>query len=466
MKTLLIVDDEKPTRDALRMALEESFDCYLAADLKQATQVLKSEDIDLLFTDLRLGADSGMDVLDVALSLPHPPVALMMTAYGSVDTAVEAMRRGAWHFVTKPLNLDEVELLLKRAVRSRSLEKENVKLTAENEVLKESKAKASYGLERLIGRSQQMARVASKIEQIAPTRATVLIEGESGTGKEVVAHTLHDLSGRPGEKFVAVNCAALSSQLLESELFGHEKGSFTGASQRRVGRFEQAHGGTLFLDEIGEIDAQTQVKLLRALSERTIERVGSNTPVKIDVRVIAATNRRLAEMVKEGTFREDLYFRLNVLGIEMPPLRQRKEDVVLLADSFLEEFAKENNRPLKPLTEAAMGLLYAYDWPGNVRELRTAIEHAVVMSNQSTLDVQHLPDFITGGGHTFESQSSKNTLAPEEEFNLHALERRAIQSALRETDGNRTKAAELLGISRRTLQRKLRDIPLIEQKSL
>jgi two-component system response regulator AtoC len=466
VKTLLIVDDEKPTRDALRMALEESFDCYLAADLKQATQVLKSEDIDLLFTDLRLGADSGMDVLDVALSLPHPPVALMMTAYGSVDTAVEAMRRGAWHFVTKPLNLDEVELLLKRAVRSRSLEKENVKLTAENEVLKESKAKASYGLERLIGRSQQMARVASKIEQIAPTRATVLIEGESGTGKEVVAHTLHDLSGRPGEKFVAVNCAALSSQLLESELFGHEKGSFTGASQRRVGRFEQAHSGTLFLDEIGEIDAQTQVKLLRALSERTIERVGSNTPVKIDVRVIAATNRRLAEMVKEGTFREDLYFRLNVLGIEMPPLRQRKEDVVLLADSFLEEFAKENNRPLKPLTEAAMGLLYAYDWPGNVRELRTAIEHAVVMSNQSTLDVQHLPDFITGGGHTFESQSSKNTLAPEEEFNLHALERRAIQSALRETDGNRTKAAELLGISRRTLQRKLRDIPLIEQKSL
>lgn len=463
MKTLLIVDDEKPTRDALRMALEESFDCYLAADLKQATQVLKSEDIDLLLTDLRLGADSGMEVLDVALSLPHPPVSLMMTAYGSVDTAVEAMRRGAWHFVTKPLNLDEVELLLKRAVRSRSLEKENVKLAAENEVLKESKAKASYGLERLIGRSPQMARVASKIEQIAPTRATVLIEGESGTGKEVVAHTLHDLSGRPGEKFVAVNCAALSSQLLESELFGHEKGSFTGASQRRVGRFEQAHGGTLFLDEIGEIDAQTQVKLLRALSERTIERVGSNTPVKIDVRVIAATNRRLAEMVKEGTFREDLYFRLNVLGIEMPPLRQRKEDVVLLANSFLEEFAKENNRPLKPLTEAAMGLLCSYDWPGNVRELRTAIEHAVVMSNQSTLDVQHLPDFITGGGHRFESKSAKNTLAPEEEFNLHALEQRAIQSALRETDGNRTKAAELLGISRRTLQRKLRDIPLIEQ---
>ena len=462
MKTLLIVDDEKATRDGLRMALEESFDCYVAADLKQAKQVLSSEDVDLLLTDLRLGADSGMEVLDAALALPPPPVALMMTAYGSVDTAVEAMRRGAWHFVTKPLNLDEVELLLKRAVRNRTLEKENVKLVAENETLKESKATASHGLNRLIGRSALMAKVAAKIEQIASTRATVLIEGESGTGKEVVAHALHDLSGRPGEKFVGVNCAALSSQLLESELFGHEKGAFTGASQRRVGRFEQAHGGTLFLDEIGEIDAQTQVKLLRALSERTIERVGSNTPIQVDVRIIAATNRSLAGMVEEGSFREDLYFRLNVLGIVMPPLRARREDIVLLANSFLSEFAQENGRPEKPLTEAAMKSLLSYGWPGNVRELRTAIEHAVVMSNQSELDIQHLPDFVSGLGHHFESSSVKNTLAPKEEFNLHALEQRAVQGALRVTDGNRTKAAELLGISRRTLQRKLRDVPLID----
>ena len=465
MKTLLIVDDEKATRDGLRMALEESFDCYVAADLKQAKQVLNSEDVDLLLTDLRLGADSGMEVLDAALTLPHPPVALMMTAYGSVDTAVEAMRRGAWHFVTKPLNLDEVELLLKRAVRNRSLEKENVKLVAENETLKESKASASHGLDRLIGRSTLMVKVAAKIEQIAPTRATVLIEGESGTGKEVVAHALHDLSGRPGEKFVGVNCAALSSQLLESELFGHEKGAFTGASQRRIGRFEQAHGGTLFLDEIGEIDAQTQVKLLRALSERTIERVGSNTSIQVDVRIIAATNRSLAKMVEEGTFREDLYFRLNVLGVIMPPLRERREDIVLLANSFLSEFAKENGRPEKPLTEAAMSSLLNYGWPGNVRELRTAIEHAVVMSNQSELDIQHLPDFITGLGHDFGSSSVKNTLAPKEEFNLHALEQRTVQGALRVTDGNRTKAAELLGISRRTLQRKLRDVPLIDPHS-
>lgn len=460
MKTLLIVDDEKATRDALRMALEHSFDCYVAADLKQARQVLKAEDVDLLLTDLRLGADSGMEVLDAALATPIPPVCLMMTAYGSVDTAVEAMRRGAWHFVTKPLNLDEVELLLKRAVRSRSLEKENLKLAEENEILRESKATSTHGLGRLLGSSVQMQRIAGKIEQIAPTRATVLIEGESGTGKEVVAHALHDLSGRPGEKFVAVNCAALSAQLLESELFGHEKGAFTGASQRRIGRFEQADGGTLFLDEIGEIDAATQVKLLRALSERTIERVGSNSSVKVDVRVIAATNRTLAEMVAEGEFREDLYFRLNVLSIKMPPLRERREDIVILANSFLGEFARENGRPDKPLTEAAMSRLIAYDWPGNVRELRTAIEHAVVMSNQSNLDVQHLPDFLLGKSPQLETPSTKNTLAPEQEFNLHALEQRAIQGALLTTNGNRTKAATLLGISRRTLQRKLSDSPI------
>jgi len=457
MKTLLIVDDEKATRDALRMALEESFDCYLAADLKQATLVLKNEDVDLLLTDLRLGGDSGMEVLDVANSRPNPPVSLMMTAYGSVDTAVEAMRRGAWHFVTKPLNLDEVELLLKRAVRSRSLEKENKILVKENETLRESGAKTSKGLGRLIGSSTPMAKVTGIIEQIAQTRATVLIEGESGTGKEVVAQVLHDLSGRPGEKFVAVNCAALSPQLLESELFGHEKGAFTGATQRRVGRFEQAHGGTLFLDEIGEIDSATQVKLLRALSERTIERVGSNTPVPIDVRVITATNKHLTDLVAEGEFREDLFFRLNVLAIHMPPLRERREDIVLLANAFLQEFAEENGRPVKPLTEAAMTRLISYSWPGNVRELRTAIEHAVVMSNQSSLDIQHLPEFLFSGKALTEPNSEKNALAPTEEFNLHGLEQRAIHGALTATGGNRTKAAELLGISRRTLQRKLRD---------
>ena len=463
MHTLLIVDDEKATRDALRMALEESFDCYLAADLTQAEQVLKSEDIDLLLTDLRLGGDSGMKVLDAALELKSPPVSVMMTAYGSVDTAVEAMRRGAWHFVTKPLNLDEVELLLKRAVRSRGLEKKNEELVIENETLRKKTGSKNYGLARLIGKSAPMERIAEKITQIAPTRATVLIEGESGTGKELVAHALHDLSGRPKEKFVAVNCAALSAQLLESELFGHEKGAFTGATQRRVGRFEQAHGGTLFLDEIGEIDPATQVKLLRSLSERTIERVGSNNPVEIDVRVVTATNKHLADLVEKGDFREDLYFRLNVLSVKMPPLRDRREDIVLLASNFLEEFARENNRPIKPLSDAALTRLLSYSWPGNVRELRTAIEHAVVMSNQDTLDLFHLPDFLDEPKRAADPQSEKNTLAPMDEFNLHAQEQRAIRGALAATGGNRTKAAILLGISRRTLQRKLQDAPPTER---
>ncbi|MFT3990557.1 MAG: sigma-54 dependent transcriptional regulator [Luteolibacter sp.] len=457
LPTLLIVDDERATREGLRSALEEEFDVYTAAGNAEAMAILKSEPIQLMLTDLRMGADSGMDLLEAALALPEPPVAIMMTAYGSVDTAVEAMRRGAWHFVTKPLNLDEVEMLLKRALRNRHLEVENKQLT--QQVQKNNK------LDRLIGKSPAIHHVAEMIQQVAPTRATVLIEGESGTGKEVVAHTLHHLSGRPAAKLVIVHCAALSAQLLESELFGHEKGAFTGAAQRRIGRFEQADGGTIFLDEIGEIDAATQVKLLRVLSERSIERVGSNSPIKVDVRVIAATNKNLREMVERGEFREDLYFRLNVVKIEMPPLRTRREDIVLLANSFLHEFAKENDRPFKPLTDAAQRLLTAYSWPGNVRELRTAIEHGVVMSNDDVIDVSHLPAFLHHSPHlpsiAEESFTTpKNTLAGTPDFNLHALETNTIRAALATAEGNRTHAAELLGVSRRTLQRKLKELGL------
>ena len=461
---VLIVDDEKPTRDGLRQALDERFEVYVAADAREARHVFKSEPVDVLLTDLRLGAESGMDLLDEALTLPKPPVSIMMTAYGSVDTAVEAMRRGAWHFVTKPLNLEEVELLVARAVQGRRIESENRRLTSENRELKKKTASQSAGLERLIGKSEAIARIGEMVTQVAPTRATVLIEGESGTGKELVAHALHDLSGRPAEKLVIVNCAALSSQLLESELFGHEKGAFTSAHQRRIGRFEQADGGTLFLDEIGEIDAATQVKLLRALSERTIERVGANKSIEVDVRVVAATNKKLRDLVASGEFREDLFFRLNVVSIRMPPLRERAEDVVLLASAFLHEFAEENDRPVKPLSDDALALLRSYRWPGNVRELRTAIEHGVVMSNEQSIERHHLPDFLDQTEaspllqQSNEGSSAEKDLAPTDEFNLHALEMHAIRSALRHTSGNRTKAADLLGISRRTLQRKLKDL--------
>jgi DNA-binding NtrC family response regulator len=452
LPTLLIVDDEKSTRDGLRGALEEEFDVYTAASPAEALAILKSEPVQLLLTDLRMGGESGMDLLDAALALPEPPVAIMMTAYGSVDTAVEAMRRGAWHFVTKPLNLDEVEMLLKRALRGRTLETENKQLTQQ--------VKKSHKLDRLIGKSPEITKVSEIIQQVAPTRATILIEGESGTGKEVVAGLLHHLSGRPASKMVTVHCAALSPQLLESELFGHEKGAFTGAAQRRIGRFEQADGGTLFLDEIGEIDAATQIKLLRVLSERTIERVGSNTPLKVDVRVIAATNKNLREMVDRGEFREDLFFRLNVVKIEMPPLRARREDIVLLANAFLQEFAKENDRPVKPLTDEALARLVTYPWPGNVRELRTAIEHGVVMSNDAVIDLRHLPQFLLSQAAVSiqPAAPAKNSLDAAGEFNLHALETNTIRAALATARGNRTQAADLLGVSRRTLQRKLKEL--------
>jgi two-component system response regulator AtoC len=454
LPTLLIVEDERATREGLRSALEDEFEVYTAAGTSEALAILKSERIQILLTDLRLGGDSGMDLLDAALAMPEPPVAIMMTAYGSVDTAVEAMRRGAWHFVTKPLNLDEVEMLLKRALRNRTLETENQQLVQQ--------VKKNHKLDRLIGKSPSIKRVSELIQQVAPTRVTVLIEGESGTGKEVVAHTLHHLSGRPAAKMVIVHCAALSPQLLESELFGHEKGAFTGAAQRRIGRFEQADGGTLFLDEIGEIDAATQVKLLRVLSERTLERVGSNSPIKVDVRVVAATNKNLKDLVAKGTFREDLYFRLNVVKIEMPPLRFRREDIVLLANSFLQEFAKENERPVKPLTDEAMELLLKYTWPGNVRELRTAIEHGVVMSNDPVIEARHLPQFLHFQDFpTVDSPSpSKKALDGPADFNLHALETNTIRAALSLAGGNRTRAADLLGVSRRTLQRKLKDLGL------
>jgi DNA-binding NtrC family response regulator len=455
LPTLLIVDDEKATREGLRLALDNEFDVFVASNKKEATAVLQNETIEILLTDLRLGSDNGMEVLDVAMALAKPPLAVMMTAYGSVDTAVEAMRRGAWHFVTKPLNLDEVEMLLKRGLRSRVLEEENREL---KQVVAEKRS-----LKNLLGKSDVLVKTIERIEQVAPTRATVLIEGESGTGKEVVAHTIHQLSGRPAGKFVIVHCAALSAQLLESELFGHEKGAFTGAAQRRLGRFEQADGGTIFLDEIGEIDAAAQVKLLRVLSERSIERVGSNTPIKVDVRLIAATNKNLRELVDRGEFREDLYFRLNVIKIDMPPLRARGEDIILLASAFLKEFSLENKRPVKPLTDEAMELMRRYPWPGNVRELRTVIEHGVVMSNGDRIGMEHLPEFLRSSrgeeasSHRTDTNETQIALASRGDLNLHVLEQRAIADALARTAGNRTLAAEMLGISRRTLQRKLKE---------
>jgi DNA-binding NtrC family response regulator len=461
--TLLIVDDEKNTREGLRLSLEDEFDVYIAANIAEAEEVLENESVDVMLTDLRLGGENGMDLITRALARPKPPICILMTAYGSVDVAVEAMKKGAYDYVSKPLNIDELELVIKRAIRSRAVEAEVVAL--------KSQVSERYGLENLIGRSAVMKPVFETIRQVAPTRATVLIEGESGTGKELVGRAIHHLSGRPKSKLVTVHCAALSEQLLESELFGHERGAFTGAVERRIGRFEEADGGTLFLDEIGEIDPNTQVKLLRAIGERTIERLGSNKPIKVDVRVVAATNKDLSEMVREGTFRDDLFFRLNVVSIRMPPLRARKEDIVLLADAFLKEFARENGKPAMELTNEAMQWLLDYDWPGNVRELRTVIEHGVVMSNTPKIGVRHLPNFLRddslrdlrGAPGKAKAAISAPPEADPEDLNLARMEERLIRLALERTGDHRTEAAKLLGISRRTMQRKLPEMGLVEE---
>src|SRR3954454_24080961 len=382
--TVLIVDDEKHTRDGLRRLLENDYDVYVAADSTGAMDVLEREQVDVLLTDLRLGREDGMSLIDRALKMPRPPVCIMMTAYGSVDVAVEAMKRGAYDFVTKPLNLDKVELLIARAVRSRKIEQENRALREQVD--------ERYGLENIWGGSSALRDVLDTIKQVAPSSANVLIEGASGTGKELAAHAIHNLSRRNKSKFVVVHCAALSPQLLESELFGHEKGAFTGAAERRIGRFEQANGGTIFLDEVGEIDSSTQVKLLRVMSEQhAFERVGGNQTLHADVRVIAATNKNLEKLVQEGKFRDDLFFRLNVVRIHMPPLRDRKEDIPLLVRGFLRHFCKINDKPLLELTADAMDALLSYDWPGNVRELRTAIEHGVVMATGPKITVRDLP---------------------------------------------------------------------------
>src|SRR6266550_2587152 len=382
--TVLIVDDEKHTRDGLRSLLENEYDVYTAPDIKGAINALARAKIDVLLTDLRLGSEDGMALIDRALKMSGPPVCIMMTAYGSVDVAVEAMKRGAYDFVTKPLNLDKVELLIARALQSRKLEQENRTLREQVD--------ERYGLENIWGESAALHEVLDTIKQVAPSSANVLIEGESGTGKELAAHAIHNLSRRNRAKFIVVHCAALAPQLLESELFGHEKGAFTGASERRIGRFEQANGGTLFLDEVGEIDPSTQVKLLRVMGEeRAFERVGGNQTLHADVRLIAATNKNLEKLVQEGKFRDDLFFRLNVVRITMPPLRDRKEDIPLLVRGFLRHFCKANDKALLEVTADAMNALLTYDWPGNVRELRTSIEHGVVMATGPKITLRDLP---------------------------------------------------------------------------
>lgn len=449
--TILIVDDEKNTREGLGLALEEEYEVYMASGADEAFNLMEAETFDVILTDLRMAGKSGLKVIDRAITLPNRPICIMMTAYGNVETAVESMRRGAFDFLTKPVSLEKLEILIKRALQSRRIEAENV-------VLHERLDK-KYSFDGIVGNSPGLSDVLDKVKLVAPSKATVLLEGETGTGKELIAQAIHQNSNRSRQAFVPVHCAALAANLLESELFGHEKGAYTGATERRVGRFESADGGTLFLDEIGEINASTQVKLLRFLETRSFERLGSSKPVKVDVRLVCATNRNLSEMARRGEFREDLLYRLNVVTIILPPLRERPEDLPVLLNHYINYFAVENELPSIQLSEGAVKVLCDYRWPGNIRELRNFCENTVVLKRGNEVTEYDLdPKY----------QNVKETAAdPQPLFSSPTLsreenEKRLLRNALIKANGNRTHAAELMGISRRTLHRKLIQWPELD----
>ena len=444
--TILIVDDEKNIREGLSKALAlAGYDTLMAATGSEAVRVLEGEAVDLVISDLRMPGLSGEQLLRrVVAAYPAIPV-IILTGHGTIESAVTAMHAGAYDFLTKPVNLDRLELLVKRALSRRQLMLEN--LTLQRELERRSTA------HQLVTASPAMKRAWEVVEQVAPSRASVLITGESGVGKELVADAIHTLSPRRAAKLIKVHCAALTETLLESELFGHERGAFTGAVARRRGRFELADGGTIFLDEIGEISQSIQIKLLRILQERAFERVGGEETITADVRVVAATNRDLAEAIEQGTFREDLYYRLNVVHIHVPPLREREADISLLAVGFLKEFAEENGKQLVGIDPRALSALRRYSWPGNVRELQNGIESAVVMARGSTIELHDLPPAVRN------AQNAPAVRIPLGSTLDHG-EREMIRATLNHQHGNKTRTAEILGISRKTLHRKMREYQL------
>lgn len=441
-RSILIIDDERGTREAMGKILRLDYDITLAEDGEKGINLLNRNHYDLILSDIRMEpGPSGLDVLAASLKLTPPPPCILFTAYGSIETAVEAVKQGAFDFVTKPVNFDRLEIIIRRALESVSLKEENTEL--------KRKLGSSFGVKGMIGNSAKMKNIIETIEQVAPTRTTVLITGESGTGKELVAQAIHQCSGRTG-KFVPVHCSALPDNLIESELFGHERGAFTGAVEMRKGRFELAEGGTIFLDEIGEIPLHIQVKLLRVLESRSFERIGGSETIVTDARVVAATNRDLKKMVEEGTFREDLFYRLDVVSLEIPPLRERKEDIPLLVKHYLDVFNKENGKDIG-ITETAMASLCAYAWPGNIRELRNCVERMVVLCRGKMIELENVPVDIREGV----TPGIAKTVLSQPSCDLECNEKMLIERALNECGGNRTKAAEKLGISRRTLHRKL-----------
>jgi len=444
--TILVADDEKNIREGLREAVAlDGYEVLTAADGQEALDTVTRGEVDLLITDLKMPRLSGEELLrSVTAQFPTLPV-IILTGHGTIESAVQAMHDGAYDFLTKPVNLDRLSLLVKRALASREL-------AVQNRAMQEELERRS-GFASIIGRSSEMRQVFEIVRQVAPSRSSVLITGESGSGKEMIAEALHYNSPRKEKPFIKVHCAALTESLLESELFGHEKGAFTGAIARKRGRFELAHLGTLFLDEIGEINQNVQIKLLRVLEEKRFERVGGEETVEVDVRLIAATNRDLKDAIEKGTFREDLYYRLNVVNIHIPPLRERKEDIPLLTAAFLREFAQENGKALEGIDAKARLALYNYSWPGNVRQLRNSSESAVVLAKGSSITLEDLPPNVRG-------ESGGDLLRLPVGASLVDVEKEVIRSTLAREGGNKSRTAEILGIGRKTLHRKIEEYGL------
>ncbi len=445
--TILVVDDDQAHRTMLRTLLSGwGYKIVEADDGQVAIEKVHEQAFDMILMDIRMLKVSGLEALDgIKTYNPAIPV-IIMTAYSSVETAVEALKKGAYDYLTKPLDFDELRLAMERAM-------DHSQLKEENRLLRETLG-SHFDIQNIIGRSTAMVKLLETVAQVAPSEATVLITGDSGTGKELIAGAIHFNSPRKDGSFVKVNCAAITETLLESELFGHEKGAFTGAHRLKEGRFRQADGGSLFLDEVSEMSLGMQVKLLRALQEREITRVGGEEVIKVDVRVIAATNKDLIQEIESGRFREDLYYRLNVITLNVPLLRERKEDIPLLAQHFLNTFAEKNRKQIKGFTPQAMDQLLKYDWPGNVRELMNAVERAVVLSRSEYLDEQDLPLVIEDA--LSDEEKSPSRYAVPADLPLEDVEKATILKTLESTDGNKSEAARRLGITRKTLHKKLK----------
>lgn len=445
--SILVVDDDEAHRGMLRTMLRSwGYAVEEASDGDEAVALVREKAFAVVLTDVRMARLSGINALKGILEYnPALPVVLM-TAYSSVETAVEALRLGAYDYLVKPLDFDNLKSVLHQAI-------EHSRLSVENRELRRQLSNTA-SMPGIIGRSSAIAHMQEIIDTVAPTEAIVLISGESGTGKELVARALHAHSSRADKIFVTVNCAALAENLLESELFGHEKGSFTGAERRREGRFAQAHGGTLFLDEVGEMPLSVQAKLLRALQQGEVQRVGSDTQLTVDVRVLAATNRDLRQEVAQKRFREDLFFRLNVISVDVPPLRERAEDIPLLAAHFLEGFASRNRKVVRGFSPQALDTMLRYSWPGNVRELENAVERAVILCHGDLITGRELPSMLSCA-----VQEDVRPAEPDASLAglpLDAVERRAIEETLRQAGDNKSEAARRLGITRATLHNKLR----------